>query len=313
MFTYILRRVVWTIPKLLAVFTIVFFVMRIMGGDPTYVILGDYATAESVQNLREALGLNKPLLAQYFQALADLLQGDLGRSMINNQPIGPEVRQALPYTLELTAASIFIGVILGIPTGIVSALKKNSFIDYVLRVLSLIGLSAPAFYLGIVLLIVFAVELGLFPIIGYTHAEGFWLRMYHLFLPAMSLGLTFAAFTSRMSRSSMLERLSADYVRTARAKGLPESKVIFKHAFKDSLIPIITVVGVYIGVLMGGSILTETVFNRPGLGKFLIGAIHQRDYNAIQSGLVIYASIVVFVNVMVDIAYGFIDPRVKYD
>lgn len=313
MFTYILRRIVWTIPKLLAVFTIVFFVMRIMGGDPTYVILGDYATAEAIQNLREAMGLNQPLLAQYFTALLDLLHGDLGRSMINNQPIGPEVLQALPYTLELTAASIFIGVVLGIPTGIISALKKNSFVDYLLRILSLVGLSAPAFYMGIVLLIVFAVELGMFPIIGYTHAEGFWLRMYHLFLPAMSLGITFAAFTSRMSRSSMLERLGADYVRTARAKGLPESKVIFKHAFKDSLIPIITVVGVYIGVLMGGSILTETVFNRPGLGKFLIGAIHQRDYNAIQSGLVIYASIVVFVNVMVDIAYGFIDPRVKYD
>ena len=312
-FTYILRRIVWTIPKLLAVFTIVFFVMRVMGGDPTHVILGDYATAEAIRNLREAMGLNRPLMAQYFAALLDLLQGDLGRSMINNQPIGPEVLQALPYTLELTFASIIIGVVLGIPTGIVSALKKNSFADYALRVLSLIGLSAPAFYLGIVLLIVFAVELGLFPIIGYTHAEGFWVRMYHLFLPAMSLGITFAAFTSRMSRSSMLERLSADYVRTARAKGLPERTVIFKHAFKDSLIPIITVVGVYIGVLMGGSILTETVFNRPGLGKFLIGAIHQRDYNAIQSGLVIYAFIVVSVNVLVDIAYGFIDPRVKYD
>ena len=313
MFTYILRRIVWTIPKLLVVFTIVFFVMRIMGGDPTHVILGDYADAQTIERLRETLGLNRPLLVQYFEALTNLLQGDMGRSMINNQPIGPEVLAALPYTLELTAASIFIGVVLGIPTGIVSALKKNTFVDYALRVLSLIGLSAPAFYLGIVLLIVFAVELGMFPIIGFTHAEGFGLRMYHLFLPAMSLGLTFAAFTSRMTRSSMLERLGADYVRTARAKGLPESKVIFKHALKDSLIPIITVVGVYIGVLMGGSILTETVFNRPGLGKFLIGAIHQRDYNAIQSGLVIYASIVVFVNVMVDIAYGFIDPRVKYD
>ncbi|MFW5791694.1 MAG: ABC transporter permease [Desulfohalobiaceae bacterium] len=313
MLTYALRRIVWTIPKLLVVFTIVFFVMRVMGGDPTHVILGEYATAEAIQNLRETLGLNRHILLQYGDALLGLLRGDMGRSMISNQPIGPMVLEVLPYTLELALASIVIGVVLGIPTGILSALRKNSWVDYLLRVVSLIGLSAPSFYLGIVLLILFSVQYDFFPIIGYSTKGGLLSRLHHLFLPALSLGLTLGAFTSRMSRSSMLERLGADYVRTARAKGLPERTVIFKHAFKDSLIPIITVVGVYIGVLMGGSILTETVFNRPGLGKFLIGAIHQRDYNAIQAGLVIYASIVVFVNVFVDIVYGFIDPRVKYD
>lgn len=313
MFTYALRRIFWTIPTLLIVFTVVFFVMRLAGGDPTYVILGDYADAEAVSNLRESLGLNKPLMIQYGEALANLLKGDFGRSLINNRPITPQVMGVLPYTLELAVGAILIGVILGIPTGIVAALRKNSWVDYFLRVFSLAGLSAPSFYLGILLLILFSLQLGWFPIIGYSRTGGFLTRIYYLFLPALSLGLTFAAFTSRMSRSSMLERLGADYIRTARAKGLSETKVIFKYALKDSLIPIVTVVGVYIGVLMGGSILTETVFNRPGLGKYLIGAIQQRDYNAIQSGLVIYATIIVSVNLFVDIVYGLIDPRVKLD
>ncbi len=313
MFNYALRRILWTIPTIFVVFTLVFFVMRVAGGDPTHVILGDHANAEAIENLRARLGLDRPLIVQYLESLFQLMRGDLGRSMINNQPISPQIREALPYTLELASGAILIGILIGLPFGIAAALKRNSIIDYLLRVFSLVGLSAPSFYLGIVLLIVFSLKLGWFPIIGFRHGGSFLQRMHYLFLPALSLGLTFAAFTSRMSRSSMLERLGADYIRTARAKGLPEYQVLFKHALKDSMIPIITVVGVYVGVLMGGSILTETVFNRPGLGKFLIGAIQQRDYNAIQSGLVIYACIIVAVNLGVDLVYGFIDPRVKYD
>ena len=313
MLAYAIRRILWTIPQLILVFTIVFFVMRVAGGDPTHAILGEYANAEALRNLRESLGLNRPLAVQYGVSLLSLLQGDFGRSMINNQPIAPQVFEVLPYTLELTAAAIVIGILIGLPFGIVSAVRKNTMADYLLRVFSLVGLSMPAFYLGVLLLIAFAVKLEYFPIIGFKEGGGLLQRLHFLFLPALSLGLTMAAFTSRMSRSSMLERLGADYVRTARAKGLPESKVIFKHALKDSLIPIITVIGVYVGVLMGGSILTEMVFSRPGLGKFLIGAIQQRDYNAIQSGLVIYAGIVVLVNLAVDLAYGMVDPRVKYD
>lgn len=308
-----MRRILWAIPTLLIIFTIVFFVMRVSVGDPAMVILGEYADAEALESLRESLGLNKPLITQYVKALFDLLKGNLGRSVINNQPIGPQIMEVLPYTLELCAGAILIGVIIGIPFGIIGAVRQNKITDYLLRMFSLVGLSAPSFYLGIVLLIFFSVKLGWFPIIGFTRSGGILTRLHYLLLPALSLGLTFAAFTSRMSRSSMLERLGADYVRTARAKGLPEYKVIFKHALKDSLIPIVTVIGVYIGVLMGGSILTETVFNRPGLGKFLIGAIRQRDYNAVQSGLVIYAAIIVVVNLAVDIVYGAIDPRVKYD
>lgn len=313
MFAYAVRRIIFTIPMLLLVFTVVFFVMRLAGGDPTYAILGEHASQEAVVQLRQKLGLDDPLIVQYFNALKDLFQGNLGESLINGRPIAPQIMKVLPFTIELTIAAIFIGLLLGIPSGFFAALRRNQMTDYILRIFSLIGLSAPAFYMGILLLLLFAVELGLFPIIGFSRTGGFWNRMYYLFLPALSLGLNKAAFVSRVARSSMLERLNCDYVRTARAKGLPESKVIFKHALKDCMIPIVTVSGVYVGVLMGGAILTETIFNRPGLGKFLVEAISQRDYNAIQSGLVFYGIIIVMVNLIVDLLYGLIDPRVKYD
>jgi len=311
-YKYVLRRVFWTLPTLLVVFTVVFFVMRVVAGDPAVVILGEHATAEALTNLRHQLGLDQPLRVQYYTALVNLFRADFGRSFINNQPIAPQIFQVLPYTIELTMAGIIIGVFLGVPLGILSAVRRNKMTDYLSRVFSLIGLSAPAFYLGILLLLLFAVQLDWFPIIGFSQSGGLTRRLNHLFLPALSLGLTFAAFMARMSRSTMLEKLSADYVRTARSKGVPEFKVIFKHAMRDSLISIVTVIGIYVGVLMGGSILTETIFNRPGLGKFLVGAIWQRDYNAIQSGLVIYTSIIVLVNLAVDLLYGFIDPRIKY-
>jgi len=295
------------------VFTVVFFVMRLAGGDPTYAILGEHASHEAVTQLRIKLGLDEPLVVQYFSALKNLAKGDLGESLISERPIAPQIMKVLPYTLELTIAAIIIGILIGIPAGVAAALHRNKMTDYLLRVFSLTGLSMPAFYLGILLLLLFAVQLSWFPIIGFTRSGGFWDRLYYLFLPALSLGLNKAAFVSRVTRSSMLERLNSDFVRTARAKGLDEYKVIFKHALKDCMIPIVTVSGVYVGVLMGGAILTETIFNRPGLGKFLVEAISQRDYNAIQSGLVFYGMIIVLVNLVVDLLYGIIDPRVKYE
>jgi ABC-type dipeptide/oligopeptide/nickel transport system permease component len=309
---YALRRIFWTLPTLFVVFTVVFFVMRVVAGDPAVVILGEYATAESLEKIRHQLGLDQPIWVQYGTSLVSLLRADFGQSLINNQPIAPQIFQVLPYTIELTAAGIIIGILLGVPLGIISAIRRNRMTDYLSRIFSLVGLSAPSFYLGILLLLFFAMKLGWFPIIGFSHSGGIARRLNHLFLPALSLGLTFAAFMARMSRSTMLEKLSADYVRTARSKGVPEFKVIFKHALRDSLISIVTVIGIYVGVLMGGSILTEMVFSRPGLGKFLVGAIWQRDYNAIQSGLVMYACIIVLVNLTIDLLYGFIDPRVKY-
>ncbi len=313
MFAYAVRRVIFTIPMLFFVFTVIFFIMRVAGGDPTYSILGEHASAESVVQLRLKLGLDEPLSVQYISAVKNLLKGDLGNSLINDRPIAPQIMRVLPYTIELTIAAIIIGLVIGIPAGVAAALKRNRMIDYLLRVFSLAGLSMPSFYLGILLLLVFAVQLDWFPIIGFTRSENFLDRLHYLFLPALSLGLNKAAFVSRVTRSNMLERLGSDYVRTARAKGLSEYKVIFKHTLKDCMIPIVTVSGVYVGVLLGGAILTESIFNRPGLGKFLVEAISQRDYNAIQSGLVFYGILIVLVNLAVDIIYGLIDPRVKYE
>ena len=313
MFAYAVRRIIFTIPMLLFVFTVIFFTMRIAGGDPTYAILGEHASEEAVVQLRLKLGLDDPLGIQYLNAVKNLLKGDLGNSLINDRPIAPQIMRVLPYTIELTIAAIFIGLLIGIPTGVAAALKRNKMTDYLLRVFSLAGLSMPSFYLGILLLLAFAVQLDWFPIIGFTRSDSLLDRMHYLFLPALSLGLNKAAFVSRVTRSNMLERLGSDFVRTARAKGLSERKVIFKHTLKDCMIPIITVSGVYIGVLLGGAILTESIFNRPGLGKFLVEAISQRDYNAIQSGLVFYGILIVLVNLAVDIIYGVIDPRVKYE
>lgn len=313
MFAYAARRIFFTIPMLFFVFTVIFFVMRLAGGDPTFAILGEHASQEAVAQLRLKLGLDDPMIVQYFNALKDLVRGDLGSSLINDRPIAPQIMKVLPYTIELTIAAIIIGILVGIPSGVAAALHRNKMTDYLLRVFSLVGLSMPAFYLGILLLLFFAVQLSWFPIIGFTRTGDFWDRLYYLFLPALSLGLNKAAFVSRVTRSNMLERLNSDFVRTARAKGLAEYKVIFKHALKDCMIPIVTVSGVYVGVLMGGAILTETIFNRPGLGKFLVEAISQRDYNAIQSGLVFYGIIIVLVNLVVDLIYGLVDPRVKYE
>lgn len=313
MFAYAVRRIIFTIPMLFFVFTVVFLVMRIAGGDPTYAVLGEHASQEAVTQLRLKLGLDDPLAIQYLNALKNLIRGNLGNSLINERPIAPQILKVLPYTIELTIAAIIIGILIGIPAGVAAALHRNKMTDYLLRVFSLTGLSMPAFYLGVLLLLLFAVQLDWFPVIGFSRRGNLWDRLYYLFLPALSLGLNKAAFVSRVARSNMLERLSSDFVRTARAKGLDESKVIFKHALKDCMIPIVTVSGVYVGVLMGGAILTETIFNRPGLGKFLVEAISQRDYNAIQSGLVFYGIIIVLVNLVVDLIYGLIDPRVKYE
>lgn len=313
MFAYAVRRIIFTIPMLFFVFTVIFFVMRLAGGDPTYSILGEHASEEAVVQLRLKLGLDDPVGVQYMNALKDLVKGDLGNSLINDRPIAPQIMRVLPYTIELTIAAIIIGLLLGIPSGVAAALKRNKMTDYLLRVFSLAGLSMPSFYLGILLLLAFAVQLDWFPIIGFTRSDSIIDRLHYLFLPALSLGLNKAAFVSRVTRSNMLERMNSDYVRTARAKGLSEYMVIFKHALKDCMIPIVTVSGVYVGVLLGGAILTESIFNRPGLGKFLVEAISQRDYNAIQSGLVFYGILIVLVNLAVDLIYGLIDPRVTYE
>jgi ABC-type dipeptide/oligopeptide/nickel transport system permease component len=312
MLQYIIKRLLFAIPILLAVITIVFFVVRAAPGDPAQVILGDSASQESLTALRAELGLDRPIIVQYADFLFSLVRGDLGDSLIRNQSINSIVAEVLPFTIELTIAGVLVGVIIGIPLGVLSAVFRNSTADYVTRVGSLLGLSFPAFYSGILLLLAFAVYLQWFPVVSDPGSTGsFGERMHMLVLPAMNLGLLMMVYVTRSSRSSLLETLGEDYIRTAKAKGLPGYIILYKHALKNALIPVITIVGLYLGVLVGNSVLTEIVFNRPGLGKLILSALDERDYNLLQGLMVIYALVIVLVNLITDLTYGMVDPRIR--
>ena len=311
MLQYIVKRLLLAIPILVAVVTLVFFVVRMAPGDPAQVILGDSASQESLTALRTELGLDRPILVQYGEFLFSILKGDLGNSIIRKQSINSMIAEVLPYTIELTLAGVLVGVILGLPLGVFSAVFRNSAADYGVRIMSLLGLSFPAFYSGILLLLAFAVYLGWFPVISDPDMGNMGERLYMLVLPAMNLGLIMMAYVVRSSRSSLLETLGEDYIRTAKAKGLPGFIILYKHALKNALIPVITIVGLYLGVLVGNSVLTEIVFNRPGLGKLILSALDERDYSLLQGLMVIYAFIIVLVNLITDLTYGLVDPRIR--
>lgn len=309
---YITRRLLSIIPTLLIVGSLVFFVMRSAAGDPAVAMLGAAATAESVARLREQMGLDRPLVVQYADFLLQALKGDFGRSLATNRPVAEQIFAAFPDTVELVFWGMLIGTLIGVPTGIIAAVRPNSIFDYISRMVALLGLSMPPFYLGILLLLTFALHLGWFPVIS-TPQPGVWGRLHAAFLPSLSLGLVQASFIMRMVRSSLLEVLQEDYIRTAHAKGVPPRRIHYSHALRNALIPVITVFGLYLGTLLAGTVLTETVFNRPGMGRLLVGAIQQRDYPLIQGGLMIYAAVIVVVNTAVDILYGFVDPTIRYD
>jgi len=311
MLQYIVKRLLLAIPILVAVVTLVFFVVRMAPGDPAQVILGDSASQESLTALRTELGLDRPILVQYGEFLFSIIKGDLGDSIIRKQSINSMIAEVLPYTIELTLAGVLMGVILGLPLGVFSAVFRNSAADYGVRIMSLLGLSFPAFYSGILLLLAFAVYLGWFPVISDPDMGNMGERLYMLVLPAMNLGLIMMAYVVRSARSSLLETLGEDYIRTAKAKGLPGFIILYKHALKNALIPVITIVGLYLGVLVGNSVLTEIVFNRPGLGKLILSALDERDYSLLQGLMVIYAFIIVLVNLITDLTYGLVDPRIR--
>jgi len=312
MLSFLLKRLGFACVTLLCVLTAVFVLVRILPGDPALVILGDQASPASVAALNERLGLDKPILAQYVAFLGSVLQGDLGSSMVTGRPVMEEVLHVLPYTIELTIAALALGVLLGVPAGVLAAVKRNRFPDFLMRILSLLGLSLPAFVAAIILLMVFAIELGWFPIISAGGGDDFLERLRHMALPTLSLALIMMAYITRVTRSAMLEVLSQDFVRTARAKGAPGWVVVWRHALGNCLIPITTVVGLYLGILIGNSVLTEIVFSRPGLGKLILMALTQRDYTLLQGLIVIYTLMVVVVNLVTDLTYGFLDPRVQY-
>lgn len=312
MLRYIVQRLVLSIPVFLGVVTIVFLVVRVIPGDPAVAALGDYASKEAVEALRQRMGLNEPLPVQYVRFLGSLVRGDLGSSMITSSSIRDQVIHALPYTLELTVLAILIGTLLGIPIGVYTAIRRNRMADYIGRVLSLTGLSVPAFYLGILLILLLAIQFQWLPATGGGGMDDLRENISHLILPALTLGLVMTASVARLARSAMLNVLRQDYVRTARAKGLKERVVHLRHALRSALIPIVSVTGIWAVSLIGDSVTVEIVFARPGLGKMMVGAILQRDYTALQSIMVIYTGFVVVINLMIDLIYGWVDPRIRH-
>ncbi len=315
MATYVLRRIAGLAPVLFGISLVVFFLMQLIPGDVAQAMLGLTARPEDVANLREALGLNEPIYVQYVRWLSQVLHGDLGISLQQRTEVLPFVLERFQNTLILTAAATIISLLIGIPAGIVSATRQYSLFDRVSMLLALFGNSMPAFWLGLMAILVFSLRLGWFPTGGMWPVVGdrdALTLLKHLFLPAVTLGAASAAITARITRSSMLEVIRQDYVRTARAKGLGERSVLTGHALKNALLPILTVVSFQFGFLLGGAVLTETVFSWPGVGLALYNAISFRDYPLVQGGVLIVAVSFVLVNLITDLLYAFVDPRIKY-
>lgn len=304
MYKYVIKRLLALIPVLLGVTFIVFCIMSLSPGDPAAMLLGTGATPESIVALREEMGLNDPIIVQYIRYLAGLLRGDMGTSYVSRNSVVYEIFSRFPNTLALAAAAIFVATIVSIPIGIISATKQYSIFDNTGMVVALLGVSMPSFWLGLMFIILFSVKLKVLPSGG---AEGF----SSIILPAITLGAESMATITRTTRSSMLEVVRQDYIRTARAKGFPENFVILKHALRNALIPTVTVTGIEMGALLGGAILTETVFSWPGVGRLLIDAIQNKNTPVVLGCLVVFAVSFGIVNLVVDILYAYIDPRIK--
>jgi len=305
MIVFLRRRLLGLISVLFGVITIVFLIIHLVPGDPARIMLGESALPSDVEALRESLGLNRPLIVQYFDFFAKLFQGDLGRSFNTGQPVLSAIIERFPATLILTVASMFFAIIIAVPIGIITAAKRNTVVDNLGMIFSLIGVSMPAFWLGPILILIFSVKLGILPVSGSGSIK-------HLLLPSFSLGFALAAIISRMTRASMIEVLNQDYIRTARAIGVSEKIILLKHALRNAIIPVVTIVGLQFGALLGGVIIIEIIFSWPGIGQLLIPAIMRRDYPLVQGCILFIAVIYIFVNLIVDIIYAYMDPRIKY-
>lgn len=312
MLGYVLKRLLTGAATLLIVFSTIFVVARVIPGDPAQVILGEQATPQALAALRVTLDLDAPLGVQYVRFLAGIFTGDLGVSLISGKPVLQEIARALPSTIELTVVGMFLGVLAGIPLGVLAASRFGSWYDGAVRVLTLAGISFPAFISGILLLLVFAISLGWFPVITIQDSADPLGRLRNLALPALNIGLIMTAYVTRATRAALLTVMSEDYMRTARAKGLRRGQAIWRHGLRNAMIPIVTIVGLYLGTMMGNSVLTEIVFTRPGLGRLILGAIDQRDYTMLNGLMVVFASLVIAANILTDLVYGAFDPRVKY-
>jgi peptide/nickel transport system permease protein len=301
----ILGRLLWAIPAIWLIVTMVFLLIHIVPGDPVIQMLGEGARASDIRQLRQALGLNLPLGVQYERFLVGILHGNLGTSLRYRQPVLQIVLQRYPATLELACAALLVCILIAVPAGVIAAARQNRATDHIISVVSLLGLSVPNFALGPLLILLFSIEIGWLPVSG----RG---GLAHLVLPAATLGAALAAILTRMVRSAMLEELSSDYVRTARAKGMSERRVLLRHALPNALFPIVTIIGLQFGTLLAGTIVTEMIFSWPGIGRLAVSAIETRDYPLLQGVILVIAVSYVLVNLLTDIVYALIDPRVRF-
>ncbi len=333
MWKYFFKRLLMAIPVILGIVTIVFIMMRVFAPDPTFLLLGQTATGERAELMREHLGLNEPIWKQYFIYLGQMLRGDLGTSLFSREPVLKEILGRLPATVELALFAVIIGSVVGIALGVICAVFQNSWLDRVCQVGGLVGVSMPRFWLGFMLMLAFAVNLKWLPASGRfdfrirpQEITGFyildsiitgnwkalWSTIRYMLLPGFCVAVGTIGSIMRYTRATMLETIRQDYIRTARAKGLKERTVVVRHALKNALIPIVTVIGMELGGLFSGSVLTETVFAWPGVGKYIVDGINNSDYAVVQGGCMLVAVIAVAMNLLVDLLYGYLDPRIRY-
>jgi len=331
-FSYLLKRLLWTIPTLIGVTIMVFSMVHLAPGDPAVAMLGEKANPQSVRELREQMGLDKPLYTQYFIYMKNILHGDFGRSANSYESVWQEFTDRFPATMELATTAMIIATLFGILAGIISAIKRYSIFDYASMFGALAGVSMPVFWLGLLLIYFFSVKLGWLPVsgrLGYEYDiehitglylvdsllvkdyEAFWDALKHLILPAVALGTIPMAIIARMTRSSMIEVMKEEYIKTARAKGCSRFQVVVIHALRNALMPVVTIIGLMLGSLFAGSILTETTFSWPGIGKWLVNAVYQRDFPVIQSATLIIASMFIVINLIVDLLYALINPKIR--
>ncbi len=306
MFGYLIRRILTAVPAIIGVVIIVFLMVRLAPGDPALLLAGEFADQATIERIRVRYGLDRSQPEQFALFVSGLVQGDLGTSTRTNRPVTSDLARFLPNTLELAAGAVLVALLIGIPAGIISAVYRNTWIDMVVTFIALLGVSMPVFWFGLLAILYFSVNLSWFPVAG----RG---TLQHLILPAITLGVSSTAIIARMTRSALLEVLSQDFIRTARAKGVERRKVIGKHALRNAMIPVVTIGGLEFGQMLAGAVLTETVFNWPGIGRLLVDSILARDYPVVQGAVLLIAIAFILINIVIDLLYGVIDPRIRYD
>ncbi|KAB2686118.1 ABC transporter permease [Ochrobactrum sp. SD129] len=313
MAVYLLKRIFALVPVLLLVSVFVFLLLRLTPGDPAAILAGDAATTEQLERIREAMGLNEPILTQYFTWMGKIMQGDLGVSLISGVPVLDMVSQRIGPTISIAVLTIIIAVLVAIPMGVVAAWRHRSWADYLVMSFSVLGFSVPVFLVGYVLLLIFSVNLGWLPVQGFKPiSSGLGGFLERAILPALTLASIYIALIARMTRAAMLDVLGEDYIRTARAKGVSDRRLLFVHALKNAAVPVVTIVGTGFALLISGVVVTESIFNIPGIGRLTVDAVLARDYPVIQAMILLTSALYVFVNLLIDLSYTLFDPRIRY-